>query len=70
LILFRFLNSPKSCQRDLKADDRQNTAVRSRREILGMDVGPSVAETLRTAFFRKPVHRGDARRQTDHRRCS
>jgi len=30
------------------------------REILGMDVSPSAAETLRAAFFRKPVHRGDA----------
>jgi len=52
LILFRFLISPKSRQRDRKAiGDRRDVGVNGRREIPGMDIGPSVAETLRTAFF-------------------
>jgi hypothetical protein len=52
LISLRFLISPKSRQRDRKAiGDRRDVGVNGRREIPGMDIGPSVAERLRTAFF-------------------
>ena len=34
-----------------------------RREVLGMDIGPSEAETFWTEFLRKLARRGSARRQ-------
>lgn len=41
-----------------------------RREVLGMDIGPSEADTFRTAFLRKLARRALAGRQAGDLRCS